>query len=71
MDIVVISSILGIGSLGLFFGASLAYASKKFAVEVDPKIEEILEKLPGANCGGCGYSGCSGYAEAVVSMSWR
>ena len=66
MDIVVISSILGIGSLGLFFGASLAYASKKFAVEVDPKIEEIIEKLPGANCGGCGYPGCSGYAEAVV-----
>jgi len=66
MDIVVISSILAIGTLGLLFGASLAYASKKFAVEVDPKIEEIIEKLPGANCGGCGYPGCSGYAEAVV-----
>ena len=66
MDIVVISSILGIGSLGLFFGVSLAYASKKFSVEVDPKIEEILDNLPGANCGGCGYPGCSGYAEAVV-----
>jgi Na+-translocating ferredoxin:NAD+ oxidoreductase subunit B len=66
MDIVVISSILGIGSLGLLFGAGLAYASKKFAVEVDPKIEQILEDLPGANCGGCGYPGCSGYAEAVV-----
>jgi len=66
MDIVVLSSIIGIGSLGLFFGASLAYASRKFAVEVDPRIEEILEILPGANCGGCGYPGCSGYAEAVV-----
>lgn len=66
MDIVVISSILGIGSLGLLFGAGLAYASKKFAVEVDPKIEMLLEELPGANCGGCGYPGCSGYAEAVV-----
>lgn len=66
MDIVVISSILGIGILGLFFGAGLAYASKKFAVEVDPKIEAITEILPGANCGGCGYPGCSGYAEAVV-----
>ncbi len=66
MDIVVISSILGIGSLGLLFGAGLAYASKKFAVEVDPKIEQILDELPGVNCGGCGYPGCSGYAEAVV-----
>ena len=67
MDIVVISSILSIGSLGLLFGAGLAYASKKFAIEVDPKIEQVLEVLPGANCGGCGYPGCSGYAEAVVT----
>ena len=69
MDIVVISSILGIGSLGLLFGAGLAYASKKFAVEVDPKIEQVLDVLPGANCGGCGYPGCSAYAEAVVTDS--
>ena len=66
MDIMLISSIIGIGGLGLFFGAGLAYASRKFAVEVDPKIEEIIEHLPGANCGACGYPGCSGYAEAVV-----
>ena len=66
MDIVVISSILGIGGLGLLFGTGLAYASKKFAVEVDPKIEQIIDELPGANCGGCGFPGCSGYAEAVV-----
>ncbi|HDP99356.1 MAG TPA: Fe-S cluster domain-containing protein [bacterium] len=66
MDIVIVSSILAIGSLGLLFGVGLAYASKKFAVEVDPKIERIFDELPGANCGGCGYPGCSGYAEAVV-----
>ena len=66
MDIMIISSILGIGGLGLLFGAGLAFASKKFAVEIDPRIEQILEDLPGANCGGCGYPGCSGYAEAIV-----
>jgi len=66
MDVMIISSIVSIGGLGLLFGAGLAYASRKFAVEVDPKIEEILEILPNANCGGCGYPGCSGYAEAVV-----
>lgn len=66
MDLVLISSILGIGGLGLLFGASLAYASRKFAVEVDPKIEEIIAHLPGANCGACGFPGCSGYADAVV-----
>ena len=58
--------IIGLGTLGLFFGLFLAYASKKFKVEVDPKVEQVLEVLPGANCGGCGYPGCSGYAEAVV-----
>ena len=66
MDILILSSIIGIGGLGLLFGAALAYASKKFAVEVDPKIEEIIARLPGANCGGCGFPGCGGYAEAIV-----
>lgn len=66
MDIVIISAIVGLGAMGLIFGAGLAFASKKFAVEVDPRTEEILEILPGANCGACGYPGCSGYAEAIV-----
>jgi len=66
MDSAILMSIIGLGTLGLFFGLFLAYASKKFHVEVDPKIEQIQEILPGANCGGCGYPGCNGYAEAVV-----
>lgn len=66
MDTTILMPIIGLGFLGLFFGLFLAYASKKFAVEVDPKVEMVLEILPGANCGGCGYPGCSGYAEAVV-----
>ena len=37
-----------------------------FAVEVDPREEAIVGCLPGANCGGCGYAGCGGYAAAVV-----
>lgn len=52
--------------LGAVFGAILAYAAKVFAVEKDPREEAILELLPGANCGGCGYAGCAGYAAAVV-----
>lgn len=55
-----------LGALGLVFGAILAYASKVFAVEKDPREEEIAGILPGANCGGCGYPGCSGFAAAVV-----
>lgn len=54
------------GGLGLLFGTLLAFASKKFFVETDPRQNSIRELLPGANCGGCGYPGCDGYAEAIV-----
>ncbi|MBN2355471.1 Fe-S cluster domain-containing protein, partial [candidate division KSB1 bacterium] len=67
MDPLLLSSILVLGSLGLFFGSGLAFASKKLAVEVDPKVEEILAILPGANCGACGQPGCAAYAEAVAA----
>jgi hypothetical protein len=55
-----------IGALGLLFGLGLAYASKKFAVEVDERVAQIREVLPGANCGACGQTGCDSYAEAVA-----
>ncbi len=55
------------GGLGLIVGLGLAIASKVFYVYVDPKIEAIDDALPGANCGGCGYPGCSANAEAIVA----
>ena len=61
----IIKSIILLGAMGFLFGAVLAYASKKFAVEVDERVEQILEVLPGANCGGCGYPGCAGLANAI------
>jgi len=45
----------------------LGWADKAFHVEVDPRVEDALAALPGANCGGCGFVGCGDYAEAVVS----
>lgn len=57
---------ISIGGLGLIFGLGLGVASKKFAVEVNPLIPEVRDALPGANCGGCGYPGCDGFAKAVV-----
>lgn len=62
----IFSSVIVLGLMGLLFGAILAYASKKFAVEIDERVEAILEVLPGANCGGCGFPGCSGLASAIV-----
>ena len=55
-----------LGGLGLVFGLVLAIASKVFYVKVDPRVSQVAECLNGANCGACGYAGCSAYAEAVV-----
>lgn len=58
-----------LAALGTIFGASLAFASQKFAVETDERVDAIDAILPQANCGGCGYPGCLSYAEAVVDGS--
>ena len=63
----ILLAILVMGVLGAIFGALLAYASKVFHVEVDPKQAAVRECLAGANCGGCGYPGCDGYAAAVAA----
>lgn len=62
----VLISVIVLGAIGLLFGIGLAIAGEKFKVEVDPRITEILNVLPGANCGACGYPGCEGFAKAVV-----
>ena len=64
MQIVIAIAILG--GLGLVFGLVLAAASKIFYVESDPRLDQLNECLPGANCGGCGYAGCGSYAEAIL-----
>lgn len=52
--------------IGLCFGLILAYANKRFAVEVNPLIHIVEDILPKGQCGACGYAGCQAYAEAVV-----
>ncbi len=52
--------------IGLIAGLGLAIASILLAVPKDEKAEAIEEMLPGANCGACGFSGCSGYAKALA-----
>ncbi|HBK67383.1 MAG TPA: electron transporter RnfB [Firmicutes bacterium] len=64
---IVINSIAILAFLGVVFGSGLAVASRKLKVESDPRIDEVEALLPGANCGGCGYPGCRGLAEAIVS----
>lgn len=63
---VLINSILVIGGMGLIAGIILAFFSKKLAVQHDPKVKELIKKLPGLNCGGCGYANCHAYATAIL-----
>ena len=56
-----------VGGVGIVIGIILGIAGEKFKVDVDPREEEILEVLPGNNCGGCGYAGCSGLAAAITA----
>ena len=58
-----------IAGLGLVSGLGLSLAARFFAVEVDPRQEEIVDLMPGANCGGCGLAGCGDFARAVVAGS--
>ena len=62
----IIMPVVVLGITGVLMGLFLAFASKKFEVEVDPKVEAILAVLPGANCGACGFPGCAGYAAGVA-----
>ena len=62
----IVSSIIVLGIIGLAAAVILYFVAQKFKVEEDTRIDEVTELLPGANCGGCGYPGCRGFAEACV-----
>lgn len=58
------SILLGVG---LLLGLGLAIAAKILYVKEDERIGEVEKRLPGYNCGSCGYAGCRSMAEAIVS----
>ncbi len=66
MDNILVISMIALGGLGLIFGICLAIFSRRFSVKVDPRIERIMERLPGTNCGACGMAGCRGFATGLV-----
>lgn len=63
----ILSAALVLGGLGLVFGVVLTFASKFFSVPANPQRDAIRNLLPGANCGGCGFPGCDGCADAISS----
>jgi len=62
----IIAATVIIGCVGLFVGLFLGVAGIAFHVETDPREEAVLSALPGNNCGGCGFAGCSGLAAAIA-----
>jgi Na+-translocating ferredoxin:NAD+ oxidoreductase RNF subunit RnfB len=64
----ILAAVIVLGSIGALFGLLLYVIAQKFKVIEDPKIDEISEVLPGANCGGCGKAGCRALAEAIVKQ---
>lgn len=63
----ILTSVIALGAIALISSVVLYLVSKKFAVNEDPRIGTVSELLPGANCGGCGFAGCSGMACALVA----
>jgi Na+-translocating ferredoxin:NAD+ oxidoreductase RNF subunit RnfB len=62
----ILYAIIVLGGIGVVSSVLLFITSKKFEVYEDPLLAEVQEALPAANCGGCGYPGCSGFASACV-----
>ena len=63
----ILIAVATLAGCGLIISIFLSIFARKFAVSVNRKEEEILSALPGNNCGGCGYPGCSGLAAAIAS----
>jgi Na+-translocating ferredoxin:NAD+ oxidoreductase subunit B len=59
-------AVLTMGGLGGLFATALAIADYKLRVEEDPRLPQLIDALPGANCGGCGLAGCGDFATKLI-----
>ena len=66
MNEVLIYAVGSLGAIGVVSAVILFFVAQKFKVYEDPRIDEVEEALPSANCGGCGYAGCRAFAEGIV-----
>jgi Na+-translocating ferredoxin:NAD+ oxidoreductase subunit B len=69
MSITIVYTIATLSVIGTSAAVILYFVAQKFKVYEDPRISEVEESLPAANCGGCGYAGCRAFAEACVKAS--
>lgn len=63
----VLGSVAILGGVGVTFGALIAVVNRRFRVEEDPRLDQITDLLPGANCGACGFAGCRAFAEKALA----
>jgi len=66
MSTTILFTIISLSAIGAIAAIILYFVAQKFKVYEDPRIDQVEEILPAANCGGCGYPGCRGFAEAMV-----
>ena len=66
MSLTVIYTIATLSIIGTSSAIILYFVAQKFKVFEDPRIDEVEQALPSANCGGCGFAGCRAFAEACV-----
>ena len=62
----ILITVISLSSIALIAAVILYLIAQKFKVFEDPRIDEVQELLPAANCGGCGFAGCRNFAEAIV-----
>jgi len=65
---VIIYAVISLSAIGIAAAVILYFVAQKFKVVEDPRIDEVEEILPSANCGGCGYAGCRAFAENLVKQ---
>ncbi len=71
MSQIILFTILTLVAIGAAAAIILYFVAQRFKVYEDPRIDQVEEALPGANCGGCGFAGCRNFAEALVkNESW-
>ncbi len=68
MNDLIIYAVVSLSAIGVAAAVILFFVAQKFKVVEDPRIDDVEEALPGANCGGCGYAGCRAFAEGMVKQ---
>ena len=63
---VILTAVAVLCVIGAVSSAILYIISQRFKTIEDPRIELVQEALSAANCGGCGFPGCNGFASAIV-----